>query len=405
MAAIKVQNIGKSYKIFHSKWAKLYNWFFPSHKNYDEKWALKNISFEVKQGDAVGLIGVNGAGKSTLLKIITGTTIPSEGSVDICGHVVALLELGMGFHPEFTGRENVMMSGLMSGLTTEELTSLMPEIIEFAEIGDYIDQPVRVYSSGMQMRLAFSVATVKQPDILIVDEALSVGDIYFQHKSFERIRQYRALGTTLLFVSHDKEAVQSVCDKAILLDHGGIKYEGKPNEVMDFYNALLSDNTQNTITQSLTDTGTRTLSGSGEVRIVDARLEDASHQPIEVITVGQRVILSVLTKVVNPVDELVLGFMIKDRLGQAVYGINTHSLEKTFFDLKANESVKYEVEFATNLGEGSYSITLALHTSSSHIEKNYEWRDLAVMFNVINVSHPNFIGVSWLNPEIRCTRE
>jgi len=171
--------------------------------------------------------------------MITGTTQPTTGGVHITGRVAAMLELGMGFHPDFTGRQNAFMAGQLLGYGVDEIAHLMPEIEAFAEIGDYIDQPVRVYSSGMQMRLAFSVATAHRPDVLIVDEALSVGDAYFQHKSFARIREFRERGTTLLLVSHDKGAIQAICDRAILLNSGRLVREGEPEEVMDYYNALL----------------------------------------------------------------------------------------------------------------------------------------------------------------------
>src|SRR5690606_6960679 len=232
------------------------------------KWVLRDLSFTVEPGEAIGLIGVNGAGKSTLLKIITGTTQPTTGSVQISGRVAALLELGMGFHPDFTGRQNAVMAGQLLGYTVEEISDLMPEIEAFADIGDYIDQPVRVYSSGMQMRVAFSVATARRPDVLIVDEALSVGDTYFQHKSFERIRQFRRKCTTLFIVSHDKQAIQSICDRAILLIRGRLAFEGEPEVVMDYYNALLAEHQNQTIEQTITPSGkTQTISGTGDVRV------------------------------------------------------------------------------------------------------------------------------------------
>src|SRR5450830_1776790 len=241
MGAITVKQLGKAYKQYPTRWSRLAEWLLPMRgPRHQLKWILSDINFHVAAGEAVGLIGVNGAGKSTLLKLITGTTQASSGSVSVGGRVAALLELGMGFHPDFTGRQNVYMAGQLIGLTVDELTQAMPEIEAFAEIGEYIDQPVRVYSSGMQMRLAFSVATAKRPDILIVDEALSVGDTYFQHKSFDRIREFRKQGTTLLIVSHDKSAIQSVCDRAILLDAGRISKEGKPEEIMDYYNAMIA---------------------------------------------------------------------------------------------------------------------------------------------------------------------
>ena len=204
-------------------------------------WILQGIDLAIAPGETVGLIGINGAGKSTLLKILAGTTRPTTGSLHMTGRVAALLELGMGFHPDFSGRQNVHMAGQLMGLSAANLQDLMPAIEAFAEIGEYIDQPVRVYSSGMQMRLAFSIATAARPDILIVDEALSVGDAYFQHKSFDRIRQFRAQGTTILLVSHDKGVIQSICDRAILLSDGHIAMQGAPDAVMDYYNALLAE--------------------------------------------------------------------------------------------------------------------------------------------------------------------
>ncbi len=211
MGKIVVKDLGKAYKHYPSRWSRLWDWIIPwGPDRFTLKWVLQDINFSVAPGEALGIIGINGAGKSTLLKMIVGTVSPTTGSVEIGGRVAALLELGMGFHSDFTGRQNAFMAGQLLGMSVPEITQLMPEIEAFAEIGDYIDQPVRVYSSGMQMRLAFSVATAKRPDVLIVDEALSVGDAYFQHKSFNRIREFRKLGTTLLIVSHDKSAIQAV---------------------------------------------------------------------------------------------------------------------------------------------------------------------------------------------------
>lgn len=229
MGTITVSNLGKAYKQYPTRWSRLVEWLDPRRKQHHTlHWVLRDVNFTVRAGEALGIIGINGAGKSTLLKMIVGTTQPTVGSVTMTGRVAALLELGMGFHPDFTGRQNVMMAGQLLGYSVDELLALMPEIEAFAEIGEYIDQPVRVYSSGMQVRLAFSVATARRPDVLIVDEALSVGDAYFQHKSFDRIREFRTQGTTLLIVAHDKAAIQAICDHAILLNAGRLEMEGRP---------------------------------------------------------------------------------------------------------------------------------------------------------------------------------
>ena len=241
MGAITVTGLGKAYKQYPGRWSRLAEWVMPWRgPRHALHWVLRDVSFRVEPGEAVGIIGINGAGKSTLLKLITGTTKPTTGDVQITGRVAALLELGMGFHPDFTGRQNVVMAGQLLGLNVEEIAALMPEIEAFAEIGEYIDQPVRVYSSGMQMRLAFSVATARRPDVLIVDEALSVGDAFFQQKCFDRIREFRDRGTTLLFVSHAMGTVYALCSRAALLDGGRVVLDGRPKEVIDLYNARLA---------------------------------------------------------------------------------------------------------------------------------------------------------------------
>lgn len=404
MGTISVANVGKAYKQYSGKWDRLIEWVMPSsfRKWHSLKWVIQNISFTVNSGEAVGIIGMNGAGKSTLLKLITGTTKPTTGRVVMSGRVAAMLELGMGFHPDFTGRQNVYMSGQLLGYSTEEIQILMPEIEAFAEIGAYIDLPARVYSSGMQMRLAFSVATASRPDILIIDEALSVGDAYFQHKSFERIRQFRKQGTTLLIVSHDKAAIQSVCDRAILLNGGALALEGEPEAVMDYYNALLADRENNLPRQSVVDNGrVQTISGDGEATIKKVALFNERDEEIEVVSVGQPVRLSVLAEIFQDIPELVVGYMIKDRTGQPIFGTNTHYLKEECLNLKGGANLSFSFEFLTNLGEGTYSIAVALHTGHAHIAKNYEWRDMALIFNVINTNKATFVGVAWLPPRVK----
>ncbi len=400
MSAITVKNLGKAYKQYPTRWSRLFEWLIPFSKpKHQLKWVLQNIDFTVNAGEAIGIIGINGAGKSTLLKMITGTTQPTTGSVSISGRVAALLELGMGFHPDFTGRQNVFMSGQLLGYSVKNLTQLMPSIEAFAEIGDYIDQPVRVYSSGMQMRLAFSVATAIRPDILIVDEALSVGDAYFQHKSIDRIRNYRQQGTTLLIVSHDKLAIQTMCDRAILLDSGYIAKEGDPEEIMDFYNALLADRENENVQQQKTeDARVQTTSGSGEARVKEIKLFNDTGDIIDVVDVGQTVCLVITIEIKQDIPELVLGYMIKDRLGQSIYGTNTHHLKNHQQAVKKGQLITYKFNFKANLGKGSYSIAVALHSSATHIQKNYEWRNLALVFNVVNVNKSAFVGMTWLPP-------
>lgn len=406
MGTISVVNLGKAYKQYPTRWSRLAEWMLPfKGVRHKLKWVLRDISFQVSPGEAVGLIGINGAGKSTLLKLITGTSQPTTGSVHMTGRVAALLELGMGFHPDFTGRQNVFMAGQLLGMTVEEIRDLMPQIEEFAGIGDYMDQPVRVYSSGMQMRVAFSVATARRPDILIVDEALSVGDAYFQHKSFDRIRQFRLQGTTLLLVSHDKQAIQSVCDRAILLDGGYLAREGKPEEIMDYYNAMIAERENDTVRQAELESGkVQTVSGTGEATVTDIALVDRNGERVEVVDVGAPVTLVVTVSAKADIPRMVLGYMIKDRLGQPMYGTNTHLKELPLDDVAAGSQVVYRFNFEMNLGPGTYSVATAIVSTETHLVNNYEWRDLALVFTVMNMRRPHFEGSAWLDPSIEIQR-
>lgn len=406
MGDVRVNGLGKAYKQYPGQWSRLAEWILPAGKpRHIEHWVLKDIDFHLRAGEAVGIVGANGAGKSTLLKMLAGTVRPSCGEITIGGRVAAMLELGMGFHPDFTGRQNAVMGGQLLGLSLEEIAQLMPHIEAFAEIGEYIDQPVRTYSSGMQMRLAFSVATAQRPDILIVDEALSVGDSYFQHKSFERIREFRREGTTLLIVSHDRYAIQTVCDRAILMDAGRIRMQGLPVDVLDYYNAMMAEQNHHRIQQkTLADGRVTTISGSGEASIVDVRLLNQYDRPADTVEVGEPLRLQVRVRVNSALPRLVLGFLVKDRLGQAIYGINTHRLEQPLEDLAAGEEATYCFSFPARLGKGSYSVSLSLSREDSHVDKNFEWRDNALIFHVFNINKEDFVGSSWLGADVTITR-
>ncbi|UEP28663.1 MULTISPECIES: ABC transporter ATP-binding protein [unclassified Burkholderia] len=398
MGTITVTNLGKAYKQYPTRWSRLLEWLDPRRKpHHTLHWVQRDVNFSVRSGEALGIVGINGAGKSTLLKMIVGTTQPTVGSVTRTGQIAALLELGMGFHADFTGRQNVMMAGQLLGYSVEEIVALMPEIEAFAEIGEYIDQPVRVYSSGMQVRLAFSVATARRPDILIVDEALSVGDAYFQHKSFDRIREFRKQGTTLLIVAHDKAAIQAICDRAILLNAGRLEMEGTPEAVMDYYNAMLADHQDQQVRQEVLETGkVQTISGTGEVTIDQVTLLNRDGRPIEVAHVGQPVTLRISAECRESVQDLVMGFMIKDRLGQTVFGTNTHNLKSEIGDVAAGANATVDFEFPANIGPGSYSVAVALHTGSTHMQNNFEWRDHALTFSMVNGKESEFVGMTWM---------
>ena len=294
------------------------------------------------------------------------------------------------------------MAGQLLGISSKEIDRLMPDIELFAEIGCYLDQPVRVYSSGMQMRLAFSVATAIRPDILIVDEALSVGDAYFQHKSFGRIREFRKQGTTLLIVSHDKAAIQNICDHAILLSSGRLVMRGEPETVMDYYNAMLANHQNQVVKQVILPDGKiQTISGTGEASVEDIGLLDNKNRRVQVVKVGASVTLRVNVRISSDLERLVLGYSIKDRLGQVIYGTNTDLTKQPLTCIKAGSLIQYEINFNVNLGSGTYSIQTALVSSETHMQNNYEWRDLALIFNVINYDDQNFVGLAWLPASIK----
>lgn len=405
-ALLEVRGLGKAYRRWKSEGRRVLSLLGFPVAPLDEHWVLRGITFAVAPGEALGIVGQNGAGKSTLLKMVTGTLRPTEGSVAVNGRIAAILELGMGFNPEFTGRQNVLHSGGLMGLTREQVEAVMPEVEAFAEIGAYFDQPVRTYSSGMQVRVAFAVATAIRPEVLIIDEALSVGDTYFQHKSFERIRQFRQEGTTLLIVSHDKSAVQSLCSRAILLDRGGVVRDGDPQEVMDYYNALIAERENTRLETRVHASGAvQTVSGTGAARVESIGIFDAaSGDPLEIVPVGQAVELRIDVRVHADIPRLVLGYMIKDRLGQPVFGTNTHHTGQPVDAARPGELLRYRIRFPVNLGPGSYSIATALVSSDTHLDDNYEWRDLALLFTVMNLSHPYFEGSAWIAPAIAIER-
>ena len=399
---LQIENLGKAFRRYNGEWRRVLSWLGLPMSAAAEHWVLRNISFNIAPGEAVGIIGQNGAGKSTLLKLVTGTLRPTEGGCTVNGRIAAILELGMGFNPEFTGRQNVFHAAGLMGFEAEMIAAVMPQIEEFAEIGHYFDQPVRTYSSGMQVRVAFSVATAFRPDILIVDEALSVGDIYFQHKSFERIREFRNQGTTLLIVSHDKIAIQSLCNRAILLGSGGLLMDGEPEAVMDYYNALIAEREEHHgIEQKQLENGrTQTISGSGDVIAEQIGLYNQQGEPVEIMNVGETAELRVQARAHKSIPRLVFGYLIKDRLGQSVFGTNTYHTGQIIEDLPEGASVTIRAAFPMNLGPGSYSITYAFSSSYTHLEDNYHWVDLALLFQVINLDKKEFVGTAWLEPAI-----
>lgn len=400
--ALRVENVGKAYRRYPNSWSRLVEWAsLGKAVRHTAVWVLRNVSFEIQPGEAVGVIGQNGAGKSTLLKLITGTTRPTAGAIALSGRTTALLELGMGFHPQFTGRQNALLSGQVMGFSSAQIAEAMPAIEVFAEIGSYIDEPVRVYSTGMQLRLAFSIATALRPDILIIDEALAVGDTYFTHKCMARIREFKEQGTTLLFVSHDPGAVKTLCDRALLLEQGLLVRDGSPDEVLDYYNAVIAKREADyAIRESERSRGEgvrTTRSGNARARIAGVELLE-SGESVRAVRMGSQVCLRVSAEVRDAIDDLTAGFVIRDRLGNDVFGTNTHHLDARLGSIEAGASYRFDFHIESlSLGVGNYSVSVALHSEDTHVRNNYDWWDQALVFQVVPGRAPFSIGVCALS--------
>lgn len=399
---IKVKNVTKYYKSFKRRLYKLPYLLTKNDKYFNKIEILKNISFEATEGEAIALVGINGAGKSTLLKIIAGLVYPSHGSVEFKGKIHSIIELGLGFHPELTGRENAYHIAKFMGLKKSNLDKLISEAISFSELGDYVDQPIKKYSSGMLARLAFSVATMQKPDILIVDEVLSVGDAYFQHKSFARIRQFKKEGSIIIFVSHDKGAILSLCDRAILIHENTIYMDDRASIVCDFYNSLIVDNNANAIKQvNIIEKEVKTCSGSGECKINSVKIFDEQNISTSKLTYGNKYTIEVVVEVHKPLKSLVFGYAFNDKYGNIIFGTNTHYLNKTINNPKTDSIYIFNINFKSVFAEGSYSLTLSLSEDYTHLNNNYAWIDNAYIFEQTvpnNVEY--FIGKFNLEHEV-----
>lgn len=406
---ISLRNVSKCFKLYGSQRARLME-LLGLRATHQPFWALRDVSLEVPRGRTVGIVGANGAGKSTLLKLITRTLLPTTGEIDVQGRVAALLELGMGFHPEFTGRQNIHINGQLLGLSPEEIQSLEAGIIAFSELGSFIDQPLRTYSSGMVVRLGFSIAAALDPEVLIVDEALSVGDARFSQKCIRRIRQFREAGATILFVSHDPAAVSSLCEEAVLLHEGQLRSRGAPKEILEEYNALLAavgegNVAMRTVRPSAASGSSQpTRSGTFQVLVTDLRLLDKDGRRAEVYTVGERMTVEVEVLFLAPVKAPTVGVQIKERLGLQLFGTNTALKGIDLGAYEAGESLRVRVEIPLRLGYGDYSLTVAVHEDETHLDACYEWTDNAAVFSVRSRGKETWSGLVLHEAEMQFDR-
>jgi len=409
-AALRVEQVSKQYRIYERPGDRLKESLTRGLlRRHQEFWALRDVDFEIEAGTTVGIIGPNGCGKSTLLQIIAGTLDPTHGNVWHEGRIAALLELGAGFDPEFTGVENVYMNAGLLGFSRREVDSLFPAIERFAEIGPFLYQPVKTYSSGMYVRLAFAIAASVEPDILIIDEALAVGDAVFQHRCLRRINELHERGATVLFVSHDAAAVRALCSRAILMRSGGIIADGKPSEVLNVYQKIVMErelayeaevapeatSAAHQQQESFAPISYAYRHGDGSAEILGAELTDAQHTPVEIVETGEPLLLRVLVRFRHTVESPVIGFLLRNSHGIHAYGTNTKEQQVEFGTVRAGESLEVTFSFNCWLGVDQYSVSLAVHSREGQA---YDWLDAALFVRVTSLSLTE--GIANLNASV-----
>ncbi len=446
--AISLKNVSKVYKRYARPVDRLKEILLPGKSRADDFWALQDISLEVPRGQTIGILGQNGSGKSTLLQIIAGTLTPTTGEVKVNGRLSALLELGSGFNPEFTGRQNVFFNGRMLGLSQEEIERKFDEIGAFADIGDFLDQPVKTYSSGMYVRLAFSVAINVNPDILIVDEALAVGDARFQQRCMTRINQLRNEGVSILFVSHDADAVKRLCDQAVVLEKGKIVNQGLALQMVNWYLALItvdfnleklreieesskkrdellplqanandleainalslnerSSRIQlNSFTKQMVASDKKSdfeklnvnnnyaslpefkyfRHGDGNARIKNIMLKNSQGQEVDYVYLGEEVKVYVEVEFLSDQHEYLIGILVRDRLGTDIVGINTYQERLQLPKVAKGEKFFYCFSFPIHIKPGAYSISPSVAYDQYRL-KWLDWIDNALVFRVIDM--------------------
>jgi lipopolysaccharide transport system ATP-binding protein len=376
--SIKVENLSKCYQIYDKPRDRLLQMLSRGRKQYfREFWALQDVSFEIKRGEIVGIIGRNGSGKSSLLQLICGTLNPTSGNIRINGKVAALLELGAGFNPEFTGRENVFLNASLYDLTNNQIAERFDRIMAFADIGQFIDQPVKTYSSGMYVRLAFAVIAHVDADILVIDEALAVGDVFFVQKCMRFLRTFTQRGT-LLFVSHDTTAVVGLCSKALLMNCGKLERIGEPKDITEYYLAMLHNDQHGASTSTKIidpDLTSNNDFGAGIAKIISVDLLDEFEKSISIVRGGELVNLVIECLAESKLNQVIVGFLVRDRLGQVVFGENTYLNygDKGLF-IEEKQIARVSFEFLMPLLQsGDYSVTVAIAqgTQADHLQHHW----------------------------------
>lgn len=393
---LEVKNISKIYKIYKNNTDRLKEIFFK--KNYHKEFiSNNNISFDLFEGETLGIIGLNGAGKSTILKIIAGVTDPTFGNVIKKGRVTALLELGTGFNKHQTGYENIFLNGTLIGMTQKECQQKADQIIAFSELGEYINEPVKSYSSGMKMRLAFSIAIHSNPKILIVDEALSVGDAHFSAKCTRALRKRKEQNMSIIYVSHDLNSLKLLCDRVIMLNKGQLEANGKPEEVINRYNLLVAKlNQQENI--KINQQNKNNSYGSFDIEIKNVSIKGENSNTNTILS-GENATITIDIHSKIDLDNMTIGIAIRDKFGQDIFGTNTHHHNQTL-SFKKNKSYTCIFFIPLNIGFGKYTITTAIHSNDTHLENCQHWLDNAANFTITSSKDNNFVGLCKLNPTI-----
>lgn len=410
--AIEVNHLTKIYKLYKKPSDRMKEAFSITNKTYHKDfYALKDVNFKVKRGEALGIVGKNGSGKSTILKIITGVLQPSIGGVKIDGRIAALLELGAGFNGEYSGFENIYLNGTIMGFTRAEIEKKMPEIIAFADIGDFIYQPVKTYSSGMYVRLAFAIAIHVDPDILIIDEALSVGDIRFQRKCFRKIEEFKKTKTFIL-VSHDLSSITKFCDRAIWLNEGELKSEGEPVEIAKEFRAYMIEakftSKANLENQEIEENTKETYEFEAIPKDVDVMGDDKAEflgmlcmdeegKKASIVDADSRIKLCFKAHIREEITDAIVGFTFKDKLGTILFQLNTFVMEK---ELRLEEDKTYIFQFVFTLPkliDGYYTISPAIASGSQAYHIQHCWIFDAMVIQVLNKRDINLEGYNYID--------
>jgi ABC-type polysaccharide/polyol phosphate transport system ATPase subunit len=392
---VLLQNVSKLYKLYRRPADRLREALpFVKRQFHTDFWALRDIGFQVEKGETLALVGPNGSGKSTLLQIVAGILQPTRGRVVTRGRIAALLELGAGFNPEFTGRENVFLNGEIMGLSRAEIERAMPSIEAFAEIGGFIARPVKEYSSGMYVRLAFATAIHVDPEILIVDEALAVGDAVFANRCVRKFEELRERKITVLFVSHDLGLVKQLSNRAILLLNGRMAAQGAPSDVINRYIGLVLEK-QQAPREKQQRFGASYRHGDGVSEILGVELLNAAGQPVTSVAGGETVTVRVRSRFHQPACDPMVGILIRSRIGMEVYGTNTRIEKKDLGSYQPGDQLEVDFHFACWLTPQPYTLTVATQSPDG---SSHDWLDDVIPFDVVDARAS--VGVANLRAEI-----